>query len=299
MSDHTDTTQDFLNPMIDYVFKKIFGREDHKAILIRFLNDFLAGESDRIVDLRVLNPINDKEYPKDKETTLDIKAKVSDGRYVNIEVQLMEDITMVKRTLFYWGETYTRQLGTGMVYHQLAETIMINILSYELLPHDEIHSTYHITHDRNHQRLVEDLEIHFVELPKLLKSPQKLSDEIKTWLLFLTDPGNKGLAKKSKEVKEVEMAIDLLKEMSQSEEERMRAASRERFLRDKATLYESGRIKGLVEGEEIGLRKGEELGMKKIVVNMLKKGKDAESISESTDISIEMIKKIMRELKNH
>ncbi len=37
MSDHTDTTQDFLNPMIDYVFKKIFGREDHKAILIRFL----------------------------------------------------------------------------------------------------------------------------------------------------------------------------------------------------------------------------------------------------------------------
>ena len=163
--------------------------------------------------------------------------------------------------------------------------------------------------------MVEDLEIHFVELPKLLKSPQKLSDEIKTWLLFLTDPGNKGLAKKSKEVKEVEMAIDLLKEMSQSEEERMRAASRERFLRDKATLYESGRIKGLVEGEEIGLRKGEELGlhrgrvegeelglrkgeelgMKKIVVNMLKKGKDAESISETTGISIGMIKKIMAE----
>ena len=44
----------FINPFTDYGFKKIFGQEVSKELLIEFLNDLLEGER-VITDLTFLN----------------------------------------------------------------------------------------------------------------------------------------------------------------------------------------------------------------------------------------------------
>ncbi len=242
----------YLNPLVDYVFKRIFGNPKHKEILIRFLNDFFNDPTQVIVDLQILNPLQEKEYPNDKDSALDIKAQTKDGRLINVEVQIAPDLAMPKRSLFYWSKMYSGQLASGEHYITLNKTVMINILSFDLFAHNDILSTYHITHDRSHERLTEDLEIHFVELRKLATSIQALNDELRAWLLFLTDPENNLLKEVTREVKEMKQAINLLEAISQSKEERERAESREKALKDQATLWELGMMKGLEQGMEKG-----------------------------------------------
>ena len=69
---------------------------------------------------------------------------------------------------------YGGQLESGEHYVKLKKTIMINILSFQLFEHNDILSSYHITRDGSHERLTDDLEIHFVELRKLVTSQQEL-----------------------------------------------------------------------------------------------------------------------------
>ena len=61
----------FINPFTDYGFKKIFGQEVSKELLIEFLNDLLEGER-VITDLTFLNNEQLPEYPGDRIAIYDI-----------------------------------------------------------------------------------------------------------------------------------------------------------------------------------------------------------------------------------
>ena len=68
-----------LNPRVDFAFKKLFGREENKDILISFINAVVP-ENERIVDLVLLDPYNHKQLNLDKLSILDInKIKGSDS----------------------------------------------------------------------------------------------------------------------------------------------------------------------------------------------------------------------------
>jgi len=68
-------------------------------------------------------------------------------------------------------------------------------------------------------------------------------------LLFLTDPENSQLEEITEEVEEMKRAFDVLKAISLSKEERERAESREKALKDQATLWELGMEKGRADGQ--------------------------------------------------
>ena len=65
-----------IDPKVDYVFKKLFGSEANKPLLIALLNAILrAFLAEPIVDVEILNPFNDKDLLDDKLSILDIKAR--------------------------------------------------------------------------------------------------------------------------------------------------------------------------------------------------------------------------------
>jgi predicted transposase/invertase (TIGR01784 family) len=66
----------FINPKIDFAFKKIFGSEDSKDILISFLNALIYEEKPVIQDLEILNPYLAPKIRGVKDTYLDIKARI-------------------------------------------------------------------------------------------------------------------------------------------------------------------------------------------------------------------------------
>ena len=94
----------FINPKIDFAFKKIFGSEDSKDILISFLNALIYEEKPVIQDLEILNPYLAPKIRGVKDTYLDIKAKIKDvdgsDRTVIIEMQVLNVEGFEKRILY-------------------------------------------------------------------------------------------------------------------------------------------------------------------------------------------------------
>lgn len=79
----------FINPKTDFAFKKIVGSEQHPDILISFLNSVLYGDDSLIQDLDILNPYQAPRIRGVKETYLDVKACLTDGTTVIIEMQVL------------------------------------------------------------------------------------------------------------------------------------------------------------------------------------------------------------------
>lgn len=76
----------FINPKTDFAFKKIFGSPQSKPILLSFLNALLHDGETIIQDLDILDPYQAPRIEGVKESFLDVKAMLSDGRSVIIEM---------------------------------------------------------------------------------------------------------------------------------------------------------------------------------------------------------------------
>ena len=99
-----------LDPKMDFIFKKIFGSNENKNILISFLNATLKGK-DEIVWVKIEGTDIEKSYLEDKFSRLDIKAVTNKKEQINIEIQLRNERNMAKRTLYYWSKMYACSMG--------------------------------------------------------------------------------------------------------------------------------------------------------------------------------------------
>ena len=100
---------------------------------------------------------------------------------------------MKRRTLYYWSQVYLMRLPSGANYNDLRPTITINILAFELLPQDEPHAMYSIYNPKTHDRLNNDMELHFLELPKFVKGVQKPIREMtkmERWMAYFANRMN-------------------------------------------------------------------------------------------------------------
>ena len=76
----------FINPFTDVGFKRIFGQEVNKDLLMDFLNELLAGE-ERIEDLRFMDKEQLPDNEQERGIIYDIFCRTEDGRHLIIEMQ--------------------------------------------------------------------------------------------------------------------------------------------------------------------------------------------------------------------
>ena len=102
----------FADVKSDIAFKKIFGCEQHKEILIGFLNAVLdlQGEK-RIKSVTLKNPWQAPDLPILKETILDIKAVDHRDITFIVEMQVKDNPCFDKRALFYTDKAYMAQIN--------------------------------------------------------------------------------------------------------------------------------------------------------------------------------------------
>ncbi|SCW70925.1 conserved hypothetical protein (putative transposase or invertase) [Paenibacillus tianmuensis] len=177
---------ELLEPSVDFVFKQIFGSEENKdEVLLNFLNEALREtEPKPFVSLTLLNPQLDKNALTDKQAILDVRAQNEDGKQVNLEIQVSNKFEP-KRSLYYAAKMYEEQLGEGQFYKSLKKVISINILTFNQIANDRFHNIYHLREDHTGELLLDDIEIHFMELPKLNLKPHKMDDRLVNWLMFI------------------------------------------------------------------------------------------------------------------
>ena len=183
-----------ISPRVDIAFKKIFGVEENKDLLISLVNSIVS-ENDRVVEVTLLNPYNPKNFRQDKLSILDIKAKGETGKRYNIEIQISDEADYDKRALFYWAKLYTEQLKVAEDYSTLSKAIGIHILNFTSIPEvEKYHNVFHITEKESGLLYFKDLELHTIELKKFSRdSNAELSDvvamvknSLDRWSAFLT-----------------------------------------------------------------------------------------------------------------
>ena len=136
------TSRQNYNPLNDYLFKFVFGREERKRITLSFLNAILEREgTDELTDITFIDRASDPQFEEEKLSQLDIYGITSDSSQINIEVQLINRHNMQKRTLYYWARMY-QTLRKGKEYQDLSRSITINLLNFHLCFRRRIHTRY-------------------------------------------------------------------------------------------------------------------------------------------------------------
>ena len=278
-------TRTLLNPKVDFVFKKIFGSEDNKSVLISFLNATLKPKEE-IVSVELKNTDIEKEYVKDKFSRLDVKATTNKNETINIEIQLKDEHNMIQRTLYYWSKLYEEQIGEGDFYNKLNRTVCINILNFKYLKNDRFHNVYRLKEIETNEELTDIEEIHFIEIPKLKGVDLKEEkDMLKVWIEFLRDPESEVIRSVEMNNEEIRRAKDKLYKLSQDEKERELYFIREKSIKDEASALYNAEQKGI------------EKGIQKTKIDMIKKlsivGMSIEQIAEIASLSVDEVKQLI------
>ena len=284
-----------INPRVDLAFKKIFGVEENKDLLISLINSIVDRE-DQVVDVTLLNPYNQKNFKQDKLSILDIKAEGSNGKKFNIEIQITDEADYNKRALYYWAKLYTDQLKESEDYSNLNKVIGIHILNFTSIPKvEKYHNVFHITEKETGQLYFKDLELHTIELKKftdqLGKHEEiitKIQGSLDMWSTFLTrhELLNKENLSKKLGNPELKKAMHVLEVMNFTEEEREAYEDHLKWLRIETNSLKKAEDKGRQEGRQERDRE--------IALKMLKRGRPTEEIVEDTGLSVEEIESLQK-----
>ena len=276
-----------LDPKIDFIFKNIFGNKTSPNILISLLNAVLGykEETKKITEITIDDSFIKKENIDDKFSILDIKATLSDGTRVNIEMQIIDQYDMKKRSLYYLSRLYSEQLKQGDEYKKLNGAIGINILNFNLLSNDRYHNRYLFKESETNEVFTDLMQIHIIELPKFKKEPSEIKDELESWVEFLKEPSAEVVEMLSKKVPEIIEAFEVLKVVSSNEETRRDAEIRIKAMSDKASSLAGAKKEGEYQ---------KSLSVAKV---SLENGLSMDMIAKITGLELSVIEKLQKELE--
>ncbi|MDP1663592.1 MAG: Rpn family recombination-promoting nuclease/putative transposase [Methylobacter sp.] len=282
-----------INPRVDFAFKKLFGSEEKKDLLISLINAIVSKE-EQVVEIELRNPYNLAAYQAGKMPVLDIKAKGENGRWFNVEMQISEDYHFDKRAIYYWAKLVTEQLSEGMMFKELKKTISINILDFNFIPdNQELHNLYKIINvaTGKDDKLHDIFELHYIELKKFTKSYQQISSALDRWVTFLTKVDKLGKNHVPKELVEdwaIVKAIEAVDRMFE-EDERLIYEVRMQALAEVGSKIASAEERGM----ERGIAQGMDKAARAIALNLLKAGTAIDIITQATGLSKSEIEQFM------
>ena len=282
----------FVDPRNDVAFRKIFGDENKKEILISFLNNILefSGTNKEIMDITIQNPYQVPKLKELKETILDIKAVDKRNIHYIIEMQMFHTTAFEKKVLYYVSKSYYQQLNRGEDYPKLNQVIFLGFLNFNFFKNNPDYATRHLILDeKTNENHFQDFELNFVELPKFTRTLEELKDIKEKWIYFVKNAGNmKMIPKQMENPKEFREAFETANQMKWSKKELEAYDSRGIYIQD-----ERGRIQyALEEGEKIGIEKGKDERAREMAKTMKIKGYPPEEISGLTQIPFEEIERL-------
>ena len=282
----------------DILFKIVFGTKPNEPILRALLNAILGYSGvDRITQVDLLNPFNEKIYNDERGVVLDIKAQDGKGRFYNVEVQVESEFRYVDRSVYYAAELLASQLQKGQSFIKLAPTIGISLVDFELFDDQEdLHSIF-VLYDVAHRHKLSDiLEMHYIELKKFKESkPHALRTPFEKWLHILKYSDfyqslSSELPPELQEEEGIDMALDAMNRALARDEVREMIEARLKFQRDEATRLEVALQQGIEKGIQQGIEKGVRQERTHVALKLLSTGFPVDAISQATGLSPEELK---------
>ena len=281
----------FADPKNDLAFKKIFGNENHKNILISFLNAVLDFKDEKeIVAVSLANPYQVPRIAELKETILDIKASNKNGDDFIVEMQKKDLGDFTKRSLYYTSKAYVEQLPSGKDYTVLKKVYFIGILNFNIFENEKYISRHLIINQETNKQDLSDFEFTFIELPKFTKELKNLQTILDKWIYFIKNASDLTMIPEQYEkIKEFKEAFSIATQTSWGK--------KELEVYDYITLKEFDELNALRTAERKGIEKGIQKGIEtgihqekiNIALNAIENNLDDKTISLLTGLSIKEI----------
>jgi predicted transposase/invertase (TIGR01784 family) len=181
----------FVDVKNDVAFRKIFGNENKKIILISFLNAVMKLKgNDAIGDVEIVNPYQMPIIKNLKSSIIDVKARDRKGRTYIIEMQVAEPDGLDKRLLYYASKEYAQQIESGEYYTNLKPVIFIGIFDFKFTEGNKYLSHHAVCDVENGERTIKDMDFYFIELPKFEKLLAELQEVTDKWIFFIKEAEN-------------------------------------------------------------------------------------------------------------
>jgi len=307
----------YINPLTDFGFKKLFGTEPNKALLIDFLNQLLP-KSKKIKLLTYTKNEHLGSSPLDRKAIFDLYCENEKGEKFIVEMQKAKQNYFKDRSVYYSTFPIQEQAKRGEWNYQLTDIFTIGILDFVF--NDSSDKNYISTvklKDQDHQVFYDKLTFIYIELPRFKKQESELISKFDKWiyvLKHLPDLENRPPALKEKIFEKLFKSAEIAKfsvAEKQSYEESLK------YYRDIKNVVDTSKQEGLEKGIKKGLKEGLEKGLKEgikkgleegiekgkvtrnieIVKEGLKEGLSIEMISKLTGLGKKEIEKIKNEIK--
>ena len=277
-----DPDSQILNPMVDYIFKRIFTADDTNAkmALIDLINSILEYENDdKIIDLTIVNPQIPVERGTEKKSIFDIRAKYNNGRQAIIEMQKNITSDFRKRSQHIISKAYVSQEISGSDYNTLEKCYLICITDFDIIKETDEYIKDYRFRDRQGNDLTDDKTIVFLDLSKIESVLGKSIDDmtnVEKWAIFfkyVTDNSKRNLLDEivNREAG-IRMATNILLEVSKDEEARAYYESELIFKLDQRGNMRMAKEEGRIEGKEEAKKEYEdEIKKLKVEIEELKK----------------------------
>jgi predicted transposase/invertase (TIGR01784 family) len=267
----------FVDIKNDIAFRKIFGNENRKEVLVSFLNAvLLLKENHKIIDVNILTPFQLPDIKGGKVTIVDVKAIDQNNKTYIVEMQVAEVNGFDKRVLYYASKSYSAQIERGDEYENLNPTYFIGILDFEVTQNKSYINRHRILDIETNENFIKDIEFNFIELPKFTKKETELNSIIDQWVFFIKNAENLQVIPQNLEDEGLKFAYE--------------DAAKHNWTRAELDAYdyvlmreqdERGRL-------SLALRKNSEAIAKKLI----KRNFSNQDIAEDTGLSIDQIEQL-------
>ncbi len=282
----------YINPFTDFGFKKIFGSELNKDLLIAFLNTLLPAEAGVISDLSFLpnERVGRSEY--DRRAIFDLYCENEKGEKFIVEMQRAKQNYFKDRSIFYATFPIQQQAQSGSWNFCLKAVYMVGILDFifdeDKADNEVVHHEVKLIDRSTGTVFSEKLTFIYLELPKFMKTIEELVSDFDKWCFLLrhlpelTDRPARLQEKVFSKVFELAEIARYSSVEAAAYEESLKIYRDLKNVVD--TAYDEGKAEGLVEG--IQLKALEDAKRLKDA------GVDIETISRCIDLSVAIVERL-------
>lgn len=184
----------YINPYTDFGFKKLFGTEMNKDLLISFLNALFNGKKQEITDVQYLNSERLGDGYGDRRAVFDVYCQTSDGSHFIVEMQKAEQEYFKDRSIYYSTIAIRDQAVKGRQWnYHLEDVYTVGVLNFEFpnneYPADSYRHEIKLKDVEDNHVFYDKLTFVYLEMPKFTKTEEELETMFDKWMFVLHNLG--------------------------------------------------------------------------------------------------------------
>ena len=283
----------YINPYTDFGFKKLFGTEMNKDLLISFLNSLLNGSKKEITDVQYLNGENLGDGYGDRRSIFDVYCMTEDGGRFIVEMQKAEQTYFKDRSVYYATTPIRQQAPKGQWDYHLEDVYTVGILNFEFpngeYPANSFRHEIKLKDVEDNHVFYEKLTFVYLEMPKFNKTEDELETMFDKWMFALRNLYRLLDRPKALQDRIFEKLFDQAEIAKYSDSERrLYEESRKEYWDYNSTL-ETAERKGEKRGKEAGRAEGHMEEKLETARKMKADGMPTDLIVKYTGLTVEEI----------